>query len=647
MEQHNPTTGNAAEWLSRIKDEYKEAFIFINKGLSADEAGQKQAAKQYYRQGQKHLVKGVHIPSNSAECTGPQWDKARQMQTKMRETLNNIQTRLVILEGGEIPAASHQQGSFSETARSDNTSAKPKRLYPVIPVSSKEKSSTMATTGNSSTPAATNLLSPEAPSVSNEQPPMYTPQAVGGHLTISYGTESGEFVVVGDEMFAQRTQPPPVESLGTNANEVLLIQQGVQIFYVTPDGNVSAPSYPGYLRIVNFSDASNCGSQNQPRAFLQVCDWQFPLMSSQSIVLKCNSGVYMFPDVMSQVPGSYVGVVLSSELPAADRELFEVLLRQMAVLKVQDPEASPDVINLSQIVPVDSEGEPSDRERAVPEWSEKVSNGILSGASWLSWGLVKGAEFTGKAIHKGASKLREHIQPDDKPSTVSPTMAKGLNVARQATGTAVKASQFLVDGVCTVAGSVGKHLAPHVKKHGSKLIPESIKNDSNSQANLDGALVVAASGVQGFATVWNGLERAAKCIVTNVASETVHTVQHKDVLDQSALELRKTVSQLEKRLDHVEDEGSEWKTRYETQQELNRQLKKQIVLLQEKVEHIRGNPADRLSSVRSYEEMPEGALKQLIKQLEKEKKSLQNQLKDYEWKIEHEAKVCLFFLKLS
>eukprot|EP00062_Callorhinchus_milii_P007031 gi/632948180/ref/XP_007889450.1/ PREDICTED: coiled-coil domain-containing protein 169 isoform X2 [Callorhinchus milii] len=80
----------------------------------------------------------------------------------------------------------------------------------------------------------------------------------------------------------------------------------------------------------------------------------------------------------------------------------------------------------------------------------------------------------------------------------------------------------------------------------------------------------------------------------------------RDVLDQSALELRKTVSQLEKRLDHVEDEGSEWKTRYETQQELNRQLKKQIVLLQEKVEHIRGNPADRLSSVRSYEEMPEG-----------------------------------------
>lgn len=43
----------------------------------------------------------------------------------------------------------------------------------------------------------------------------------------------------------------------------------------------------------------------------------------------------MFPDTMSQIPGSYVGVVLSSELPAADRELFEDLLKQMSDLRIQ------------------------------------------------------------------------------------------------------------------------------------------------------------------------------------------------------------------------------------------------------------------------------------------------------------------------
>lgn len=35
--------------------------------------------------------------------------------------------------------------------------------------------------------------------------------------------------------------------------------------------------------------------------------------------------------------------------------------------------------------------------------------------------------------------------------------------------------------------------------------------------------------------------------------------------------------------------GSEWKTRYETQLELNDQLEKQIVYLKEKMEKIRGN----------------------------------------------------------
>ncbi|XP_020376194.2 coiled-coil domain containing 169, partial [Rhincodon typus] len=77
-----------------------------------------------------------------------------------------------------------------------------------------------------------------------------------------------------------------------------------------------------------------------------------------------------------------------------------------------------------------------------------------------------------------------------------------------------------------------------------------------------------------------------------------------DMLDLSASDLRNTVSQLEKRLDRIEDEGNEWKTRYETHIELNLQLERQIRILEEKKEYIRGNPTDRLSSIRSYEEMP-------------------------------------------
>nr|XP_015197477.1 PREDICTED: coiled-coil domain-containing protein 169 isoform X2 [Lepisosteus oculatus] len=114
--------------------------------------------------------------------------------------------------------------------------------------------------------------------------------------------------------------------------------------------------------------------------------------------------------------------------------------------------------------------------------------------------------------------------------------------------------------------------------------------------------------------------------------------QMKEMLEDSVSELSTTVMNLEKRLACVEDEGNEWKTRHDTQQELNRQLERQIALLQEKLEEIRANPVDRFSSIRTYDEMPLGALKQLLKQLENDKKSLQSQLKDYMLRTEQEAK---------
>ncbi|KAL8185295.1 UNVERIFIED_CONTAM: hypothetical protein K2H54_045351 [Gekko kuhli] len=249
-------------------------------------------------------------------------------------------------------------------------------------------------------------------------------------------------------------------------------------------------------------------------------------MCSQSPVLSCSTGVYMFPDVMLQVSGSYVGVVLSSELPAAVRELFEDLLKQMSDLRVQPAEASSDMINLHQTVHI--QPEPEEGARAIPDWSEKVAHGILSGASWVSWGLAKGAEYTGKAIHAGASKLREHIQPEQKAVQVNPAIAKGLQVAKHATGGAVKVSQFLVESLCSIASCVEKGLAPHVKKHGSKLVPDALKKDKDGKSTLDGALVVDASGVQGFSTIWLGLEGAAKCIAKSVSQETVQTVMHKN-----------------------------------------------------------------------------------------------------------------------
>ncbi|XP_038617496.1 spartin isoform X2 [Tachyglossus aculeatus] len=513
------------ESVRLIKEAYKKAFQFVNKGLNTDELGQKEEAKRYYKQGLEHLHRGISIPSAGSERTGPQWDSARQMQRKMQETLQNVNSRLGILD--QSPSALPDTSSDPQGLPKLYPALPPKPDRPPLPQSLISPPQSPKVNGKIPTTSVGPASPPssDAPCGPGDAPPAYTPQAADGHYTVSYGTDSGEVSSVGEDYYANSAQPPPLESLGVDAEELILIPSGVQIFFVTPEGQVSAPSYPGYLRIVKFLDTTSEAAQSRPPGFLQVCDWLYPLLPNQSPVLSCSTGVYMFPDAMSQVPGSYVGVVLSSELPTADRELFEDLLQQMSDVRIQALEASSDGINLGETVLYQPEHE--DKKPELPEWSEKVAHGILSGASWVSWGLVKGAEYTGKAIQKGASKLREHIRPEEKPLEVSPTVSKGLHMAKQATGGAMKVSQLLVEGVCSVASCVGRELAPHVKKHGSKLVPESLKKDKDGKSPLDGAMVVAASGVQGFSTVWQGLECAAKCIVKSVSEETVHTVKHK------------------------------------------------------------------------------------------------------------------------
>ncbi|XP_065933230.1 coiled-coil domain-containing protein 169 isoform X4 [Magallana gigas] len=87
--------------------------------------------------------------------------------------------------------------------------------------------------------------------------------------------------------------------------------------------------------------------------------------------------------------------------------------------------------------------------------------------------------------------------------------------------------------------------------------------------------------------------------------------QMKEMLEQSAAELRATVEELEKRYDTIDNEDrssskqgrssasssddldwNEWKTRYETQTEINEQLERQILMLQNKVQEAKANLKD-------------------------------------------------------
>lgn len=267
--------------LQMIKDGYERAFESINKGLTADEAGDKAQALELYKRGRQNLLRAISVPSQGEECVGSSWESARQMQQKMHETLNNITTRLAMLEtSSDLDAAPTLSASTVSGPCATDMCAEV--LYPTLPTTKKPErppppnllsanSQAAGVVGGMSACSGEALgLSPTRQPVGlAEQPPAYSPEAADGHLSISYGTDGGEMSLVGDEFYSRTSNSTP-QSMGEEGEELLYIPHGVQIFFVTPEGQVSAPSYPGYLRLVKFTSDHSNSMSNRPPAFLQV-----------------------------------------------------------------------------------------------------------------------------------------------------------------------------------------------------------------------------------------------------------------------------------------------------------------------------------------------------------------------------------------
>ncbi|XP_052278821.1 coiled-coil domain-containing protein 169-like isoform X5 [Dreissena polymorpha] len=134
-------------------------------------------------------------------------------------------------------------------------------------------------------------------------------------------------------------------------------------------------------------------------------------------------------------------------------------------------------------------------------------------------------------------------------------------------------------------------------------------------------------------------------------AEILQERQMKEMLDQSAKELRITVEELEKRYEAIENEGNEWKTRFETQEEMNQQLERQIIMLQDKIEEAKRNLKDEETvkqnnrkkagktprDAKSFDDLSD-ANPAMVKTMEKEKALLYNQLRDLEWRLDQESK---------
>lgn len=142
-----------------------------------------------------------------------------------------------------------------------------KRLYPALLVF-QDSWTAFSSRGASGRAPSRPVSPPVGFTVPNELPPAYTPQPTDGHLSLSHGANR-PFPDAPHQ--ASRRQAAAPVNLREAGMEIMFLPSGVQMFFVSAEGRVTAPSYPGYLRIIIYSQDSD-GSVNTgyAPAYLQV-----------------------------------------------------------------------------------------------------------------------------------------------------------------------------------------------------------------------------------------------------------------------------------------------------------------------------------------------------------------------------------------
>lgn len=233
-----PSTVAVIRDLKAVQKCYDDAYKHIDLGLSADEQGNADEAKAIYQSGLQSVTRALGVNCEQLNGTQEDKDQAKSIQQKLNKTKLQIEYRLQALRASEIAIP---------TA--------PQTLHCDEPPSYED---------------ATSLV-PDA-----------------------------QYLLLGDSIMRQDSIDS--SSLVANATEIFCIPDGAQIFFITPEGYVSAPSYPAALKVFKFNE-DGASNTDRPSAFLQVADWLYPLQPGASPALQSNYGAYLFPDVASTQPG--------------------------------------------------------------------------------------------------------------------------------------------------------------------------------------------------------------------------------------------------------------------------------------------------------------------------------------------------------
>ncbi|XP_014098837.1 protein spartin isoform X2 [Bactrocera oleae] len=257
--------------------------------------------------------------------------------------------------------------------------------------------------------------------------------------------------------------------------------------------------------------------------------WLYALLPTITNCYRTNYGAFILPDLEVDEPGHAFGLMLvdsestvdgAEQAAAQPEEQEELSDLQQFFLDLLEAVLSGHVELLQQ---------PTVGSRMPRDTSEQVSRHIVTTADFIARNLVRGAEKTGELMVKTTPYIISKMKPapPDAPP-VSSTVQTSVAVARDVTHAAAGVTGWIAGKVGSASMAIGRYLAPHVQNAGSALLQKGFGYDtSEANSKMEGAMTIAAGAVEGFSTVYNGLETSAKILGTNLSENSVKIIEHK------------------------------------------------------------------------------------------------------------------------
>merc|ERR1719483_1546799 len=455
--------------------------------------------------------------------SGPTWEKARKMQQKMSNTRCHVDSRIEVLSNTHTSSLGGEQQMTTAPSRppppadTHKSAAVPHRPQPPKHTTKASAPARPPPPGKGNDPSCPKMSKSQAPpsyeDAISTAPPPYTCVTVLSTRRAPYVNIQAELDEIGDkygssESSSSMVRSSSADSVGSSEQgEMLFLMENVQVFHVSPSGEVSTPSYPQTLHLVKFDREKNKRGGELPAAFVEVGDWTYPLVRGKSPVLKSDYGGYIFPDL--DIPGGSVGIIIPDAVTETDKEIFDSLLAEITTaFKTQEE--------------VDAEY------ADYREFSSNLATGLVKGAEVVGRGMVQGAVKTSEYLYYGSEYAKQYITPEETTREVDPNVRQGLEAARWVSTGACRVSGWLVSKVGSATMTLGKLAAPHLERHATRALT-SLTSGSNTEASNQLAIAgeIASGTVAAVSTMYLALENSSKILAKNIANNTVIIVSHK------------------------------------------------------------------------------------------------------------------------